>query len=207
MVVFKGTTEISVRGGDSNATDASTGEHYVRPNDAGKAFVTIKTKAGSDVFEFKSAVASCITGLGLGSQGFGYDPSIHGPSPDYYHVSEAQTVTVSAIDYDKFVTFSPAGARFGDYIGAKFTPAGTDLESSDVVYLKATCTADGKAVAAKTVAMKKDGSQFVTYIYPKSFFGVGESANITAINVWFTNADGSVVFGPEEGLAIEQAAE
>ena len=198
-VVFIGTTNIKVRGGDPNATDASTGEHYARPNDAGKAFVTITTKAGKDAVDFNSAVVSFMSGTGLGTQAFGYDPAKHGPSPDYFSISETQAISVAAYDYDKYFSFGPAEARYGDYIGVTFTPAGTDLEGVSELYLKVKAgSKDAK------IAMKKEGSNYVAYFYAPSIAGTNSIAEVIA---WVTNADESVVFGPEEGLLIEQAAE
>ena len=197
-VVFIGTTEISLRGGDANAT-APSGEHYVRPNDAGKAFVTITTKAGKDAVDFNSAVVSCISGLGLGTQTVGYNPDLHGPSPDYFSISETQSVSVTAVDYDKYVSFGPAGVRYGDYIGVSFSPAGTPLEGATDLYLK--LSVDSKEAK---IAMQKDGSNYVAYFYAPSIAG---SNSIAEIDAWVTNDDGSLVFGPEEGLVINQAEE
>jgi hypothetical protein len=49
---------------------------------------------------------------------------------------------------------------------------------------------------------------YFKYIYPKTYFGVGENAEIESVNVWFTNADGTkIATSGDKGYDVFQANE
>ncbi len=181
-IVIKGSTVVNVNG---------AGTH---PYTTAKA--KIKFKTGSNNIKFFSAIATC-----LDDNGFNDD---HKDSTAEYIVSDTQTITVTGgtgnDDFTvlHFVSTTPQTFRYGDYVSIEFVSAigdtKTDLFNENEVYLNAKCQLkDGREVTApKPARMEKSGDVlYFKYIYPKSFFGVGEKAEITDMHVWFTSKDGS----------------
>jgi hypothetical protein len=59
---------------------------------------------------------------------------------------------------------------------------------------------DGSEHQGQKVLMTRTGDEtYFKYIYPKSYFGVGENAEIEAVRVWFTNADGTKTAKGDDG--------
>ncbi len=196
-VVMRGSTVVNVNGG---------GEH---PYTTAKA--TIKFKTGPNNIKFFTAVATC-----LDDNGFNDD---HEDSTKEYIISDTHIVEVTeGAGHDDFtvlhfVATTPQTFRFGDYVSIEFVSAIDDIETplfgEDAVYLNAKCVADGKTVTGKPVLMQKNSEVLYSkYIYPKNYFGLAESANITDMWVWFTNKDGSkIATEGEDGYGVFQAAE
>lgn len=173
------------------------------------ADIDIHLKAGNTNVKFFSAVVICLSGNGFNTANAGE-----------FEISETQTVQVTggtgSDDFTvvHFVSTTPQTFRFGDYVSVEFVSEAdgvqTDLYGLDEVYLNATATlADGSIKTADKVLMiKRSEVSYFKYIYPKTFFGLGEDAEISEMHVWFTNADGSVtVTDGTEGFLLSQAAE
>lgn len=194
-IVLRGTTVINVDGG---------GDH---PDT--NAEVTLSFKTGPSNIKFFTAFATCLDDNGFNDSNSGE-----------YVISDTQMIQVTGgSGFDDFtilhfVSTTPQTFRFGDYVSIEFVSKigdeATPLYGEDQVYLNATCTLkDGTKKDGQKVLMTRTGDEtYFKYIYPKSYFGVGENAEIDAMNVWFTNADGSkVATQGDAGFDVYQAAE
>ena len=193
-IVLKSETVFSVHG---SAPDIVTAD------------IDIHLKAGNTNVKFFSAVATCLSANGFNTANNGE-----------FEISGTQMITVTGgsgnddFTVVHFVSTTPQTFRFGDYVSVEFVTEAdgsrTDLYGEENVYLNATATlADGTVKTADKVQMIRKGEiTYFKYIYPKSFFGLGENAEISEMHVWFTNADGSVVVTDgTEGFLLTQAAE
>ena len=173
------------------------------------ADIDIHLTSGNTNVKFFSAVAVCLSANGFNTAHDGE-----------FVISDTQTVQVTggsgADDFTvvHFVSTTPQTFRFGDYVSVEFVSEAdgikTDLYGEESVYLNATATlADGTVKTADKVLMIKSGDiTYFKYIYPKSFFGLSEDAEISEMHVWFTNADGSVIVTDgTEGFLLTQAGE
>ena len=171
--------------------------------------IDIHLKSGNTNVKFFSAVAICLSGNGFNTANAGE-----------FEISGTQTVQVTggsgADDFTvvHFVSTTPQTFRFGDYVSIEFVTEAdgvkTDLFGEENIYLNASATlAGGTVKTADKVLMTKSGdTSYFKYIYPKSFFGLGEDAEISEMHVWFTNADGSVIVTDgTQGFLISQAAD
>lgn len=194
-ICLHGSTMINVSG---------AGDHPTTTAD-----VKIRFKTGSNNVKFFSAFVTC-----LDDNGFNTDHS------GEFIISDTQMIQVTGGSGNDdftvlhYVSTTPQTFRYGDYVSIEFvsTVDGQDtaLYGEAEVYLNATCTLkDGKVVSGPRTLMTRSGTEtYFKYIYPKSFFGVGESAEIEMIHVWFTDKSGSkVVTDGDEGFEVIQAAE
>ena len=173
------------------------------------ADVKIKFKSGSNNIKFFSAFATCLDDNGFNDSNSGE-----------YIISETQMIKVTGgggnDDFTvlHYVSTTPQTFRYGDYVSIEFVSSidgnDTALYGEDQVYLNSTCTlADGTVKEAPKTLMTRSGDEtYFKYIYPKSFFGVGQNAEIVDMHVWFTDASGSkVVTDGTEGFQVSQASE
>ena len=194
-VVLRGSTVINVDGGGTHPDT--------------NADVTISFKTGPSNIKFFSAFATCLDDNGFNDSNSGE-----------YIISDTQMIQVTGgSGFDDFtvlhfVSTTPQTFRYGDYVSIEFVSKigeeATALYGEPQVYLNGTCTLkDGTVKQGKKVLMTRSGDEtYFKYIYPKSYFGTGENAEIDAVNVWFTNADGSkVVTTGTAGFDVYQAAE
>lgn len=163
------------------------------------ADVKIKIKTGSASDKFFFANAFCGT-----TYGFGVDGSDHKYSNALVTVLESEG-GVGRNDYTvpALVSTTPMTFSYEDIISINFVSkvgdSSTELYGVDKVYLQGVATlASGKEVkmTAKTdmSLMKKTSDvDYYKYIYPRQFFGVSDSEEITMIKVWFEDATGAKV--------------
>ena len=194
-IVLRGSTVINVDGGGTHPDT--------------NAEVTISFKTGPSNIKFFSAFATCLDDNGFNDSNDGE-----------YIISETQTIQVTGgSGFDDFtvlhfVSTTPQTFRYGDYVSIEFVSKIGDEETAlygeNQVYLNGTCTLkDGTVKSGQKVLMVRSGDEtYFKYIYPKSYFGVGENAEIETMNVWFTNADGTkVATSGDKGFDVFQAAE
>lgn len=194
-IVLRGTTYINTDGSGVHPTT--------------DAYVKLKFKSGSNNIKFFTAFATCLSDNGFND----------GNSGEYI-ISDTQMIKVTGgggnDDFTvlHYVSTTPQTFRYGDYVSIEFVSSidgnDTALYGEEQVYLNATCTlADGTIKEGPKTLMTKSGTEtYFKYIYPKSFFGVGQNAEIVDMHVWFTDASGSkVVTDGTEGFEVSQAAE
>lgn len=195
-IVLRGSTVINVDGGGTHPDT--------------NAEVTISFKTGPSNIKFFSAFATCLDDNGFNDSNDGE-----------YIISDTQTIQVTGgSGFDDFtilhfVSTTPQTFRYGDYVSIEFVSAiddeKTELYGENDVYLNGNCTLkDGTVKAGQKVKMVRSGEEtYFKYIYPKSYFGVGENAEIESMKVWFTNADGSKSAKGEngDGYDVYQASE
>ena len=194
-VVLRGTTYINTDGSGTHPTTT--------------ADVKIKFKTGPNNVKFFTAFATCLSDNGFND----------GNSGEYI-VSETQMIKVTGGSGNDdftvlhYVSTTPQTFRYGDYVSIEFVSSidgqDTALYGEQDVYLNATCTlADGTVKEGPKTLMTRSGDEtYFKYIYPKSFFGVGEKAEIVDMHVWFTDAGGTkVVTEGTEGFEVSQASE
>ena len=182
--------------------------HGSAPGDV-TADIDIHLKAGNNNVKFFSAVAICLSGNGFNTANAGE-----------FEISDTQVVQVTggtgADDYTvvHFVSTTPQTFRFGDYVSIQFVSEAdgvkTDLYGVEDIYLNASATlANGTVKTGDKALMIRSGdASYFKYIYPKSFFGLGQDAEISEMHVWFSNADGSVtVTDGTQGFLLSQAAD
>ena len=196
-IVLRGSTVINVDGGGTHPDT--------------NADVTVTFKTGPNNIKFFSAFAVCLDDNG-------FNPS---NDDSEYLISDTQEVQVTGgSGFDDFtvlhfVSTTPQTFRYGDYVSIEFVSKigdeKTELYGLDQVYLNGSCTLkDGTVKQGQKVLMTRSGDEtYFKYIYPKSYFGVGENAEIDAVKVWFTNADGSKSAKGEDGSGFDvyQASE
>ena len=194
-IVLRGTTYINLNGGGVHPTTVAN--------------VKITFKAGPNNIKFFSAFATCLSDNGFNTDHDGE-----------FIISETQVIEVTGgsgnDDYTilHFVSTTPQTFRFGYYVSIEFVSAigdeQTELYGESQVYLNGVCTLkDGTQHQGQKVLMTRSGDEtYFKYIYPKSYFGVGENAQIESVNVWFTNADGSkIATSGDKGYDVFQANE
>ena len=195
-IVLRGSTVINVDGGGTHPDT--------------NAEVTLSFKTGPSNIKFFSAFATCLDDNGFNDSNDGE-----------YIISDTQTIQVSGgSGFDDFtilhfVSTTPQTFRYGDYVSIEFVSAiddeKTELYGENDVYLNGSCTLkDGTVKNGQKVKMVRSGEEtYFKYIYPKSYFGVGENAEIESMKVWFTNADGSKSAMGEkgDGYDVYQASE
>ena len=194
-IVLRGTTYINTDGSGVHPTTT--------------ADVKLKFKTGPNNIKFFTAFATCLSDNGFND----------GNSGEYI-ISDTQMIKVTGgggnDDFTvlHYVSMTPQTFRYGDYVSIEFVSSidgnDTALYGEDQVYLNATCTlADGTVKQATKTLMTRSGDEtYFKYIFPKSFFGVGQNAEIVDMHVWFTDASGSkVVTEGTEGFEVSQAAE
>jgi len=173
------------------------------------AVVTISFKTGPKNIKFFTAFATCLDDNGFNDANAGE-----------YIISDTQMIQVTGgSGYDDFtilhfVSTTPQTFRFGDYVSIEFVSAigdeQTELYGEPQVYLNGVCTLkDGTEHKGQKVLMIRSGDEtYFKYIYPKTYFGVGENAEIESVNVWFTNADGTkIATSGDKGYDVFQANE
>ena len=195
-IVLRGSTVINVDGGGTHPDT--------------NADVTITFKTGPNNIKFFSAFAVCLDDNGFNTANAGE-----------FEISGTQMIQVTGgSGFDDFtvlhfVSTTPQTFRYGDYVSIEFVSKigdeETELYGLDQVYLNGSCTLkDGTVKQGQKVLMTRSGEEtYFKYIYPKSYFGVGENAEIEAVKVWFTNADGSKSAKGEDGSGFDvyQASE
>ena len=110
------------------------------------------------------------------------------------------------------VSTIPSKIHLGDIFCVQYaSDAGGEksaLDDVDKVYLCARATlADGRQVVnetptAKSLMEKQGTSLYARYIYPGDFFGLPKGTRITALEVWFCNADKSIVVAADSPYTI-----
>lgn len=206
-IVLRGSTVIDVNGGGAHPDT--------------NADVTISFKTGPTNIKFFSAFATCLDDNGFNDANAGeyiisYD--LDKGQPEIIEVTGGSGYDDYTILH--FVSTTPQTFRFGDYVSIDFASAITDskgqvvrteLYGEDQVYLNGVCTLkDGSEHQGQKVLMTRTGDEtYFKYIYPKSYFGVGENAEIEAVRVWFTNADGTKTAKGDDGdgYDVYQASE
>ena len=194
-IVLRGTTYINTDGSGTHPTTT--------------ADVKLTFKTGPNNIKFFTAFATCLSDNGFND----------GNSGEYI-ISETQMIKVTGgggnDDFTvlHYVSTTPQTFRYGDYVSIEFVSSidgnDTALYGEDQVYLNATCTlADGTVKQGPKTLMTRSGDEtYFKYIYPKSFFGVGQNAEIVDMHVWFTDAgESKVVTEGTEGFEVSQAAE
>ena len=194
-ICLRGTTKVNANG---------SGDH---PTTIANVKITFKT--GSKNIKFFSAFATCLADNGFND----------GNSGEYI-CSDPQVITVTGgsgnDDYTvlHYVSTTPQTFRYGDFVSIEFvsTVSGSDtpLYGEKEVYMNSTITLkDGKVVSGPKTLMTMDSDDsYHKYIYPKSFFGVGENAEIVDMHVWFSDKSGSKVFTEgDSGFQVAQADE
>ena len=194
-IVLRGTTYINTDGSGTHPTTT--------------ADVKIKFKSGSNNVKFFTAFATCLSDNGFNDGNAGE-----------YIVSDTQVIKVTGgggnDDFTvlHYVSTTPQTFRYGDYVSIEFVSSidgnDTALYGESQVYLNATCTlADGSVKEGPKTLMTRNGEEmYFKYIYPKSFFGVGQNAEIVDMHVWFTDSSGSkVVTDGTDGFEVAQASE
>ena len=195
-IILRGSTVINVDGGGTHPDT--------------NADVTISFKTGPSNIKFFTAFATCLDDNGFNDSNAGE-----------YIISDTQMIQVTGgSGFDDFtilhfVSTTPQTFRYGDYVSIEFVSAideeKTELYGENDVYLNGSCTLkDGTVKNGQKVKMVRSGEEtYFKYIYPKSYFGVGENAEIESMKVWFTNADGSKSAMGEngDGYDVYQASE
>lgn len=198
-IVLRGSTVIDVNGAGTHPDT--------------NAEVTISFKTGPTNIKFFSAFATCLDDNGFNDANAGeYLLSYEQGKEDQHPETIQVTGGTGNDDYTilHFVSTTPQTFRFGDYVSIDFVSAiidskgqlvKTELYGEPQVYLHGVCTlADGRTVEGPKTLMTRSGEDtYFKYIYPKSYFGVGENAVITSMKVWFDNPDGTKVAKGDEG--------
>lgn len=194
-IVLRGTTYLNLDGSGTHPTTT--------------ADVKVKFKTGPNNIKFFSAFVTCLSDNGFNTDHDGE-----------FIISDTQMIKVTGGSGNDdftvlhYVSTTPQTFRYGDYVSIEFVSSidgnDTALYGESQVYLNATCTlADGTVKEGPKTLMTRSGDEtYFKYIYPKSFFGVGQNAEIVDMHVWFTNADGSIVVTDgTEGFEVSQASE
>ncbi len=202
-IVLRGSTVIDVNGGGTHPDT--------------NAEVTISFKAGPTNIKFFSAFATCLDDNGFNDANAGeYLLSYDQNDPDAHPETIQVTGGTGNDDFTilHFVSTTPQTFRYGDYVSIDFVSAiidskgnliQTELYGEPQVYLHGICTlADGRVVEGPKTLMTRSGEDtYFKYIYPKSYFGVGENAEIKAMKVWFDNPDGTKVAKGDDGVGFD----
>ena len=109
------------------------------------------------------------------------------------------------------VTTTPSVFRYGDIFAVNYIAEGSELAGKKVYLCGKAVLSDGteKTVTTPSEAtlMNSIGEDtYQRYIYPRHFFSVPEGKTIESINVWFCNADASIVVKEgESGILLNQS--
>ena len=109
------------------------------------------------------------------------------------------------------VTTTPSVFRYGDIFAVNYIAEDTELSGKKVYLCGKAVLSDGSVkeviTPSEATLMNEIGEDtYQRYIYPRHFFSVPEGANIESINVWSSNADGSVIVKEgEDGILLNQS--